>query len=86
MQKFIKLFVLVSLLPWVGLVNADLMLAQINLDDAAKKVTQDRNRKLLGAKTETIDGKKIHVIKVLTPDGRIQHYKVDAESGKLIKN
>jgi len=86
MQKFIKLFVLVSFIPWVGLVNAGVLLAQINLDDAAKKVTQDKNRKLLGAKTESIDGKKVHVIKVLTPDGRIQHYRVDAESGKLIKN
>jgi len=86
MQKIIKLFVLVSLFPWIGLVNAEVLLAQINLDDAAKKVTQDKSRKLLGAKTETVSGKKVHVIKVLTPDGRIQHYKVDAESGKLLKN
>jgi len=28
----------------------------------------------------------VHVIKVLTTDGRIQHYKIDAETGELITN
>jgi uncharacterized membrane protein YkoI len=26
----------------------------------------------------------VHVIKVLTPDGRIQHYLIDAETGEII--
>jgi uncharacterized membrane protein YkoI len=26
----------------------------------------------------------VHVIKVLTPDGRIRYYKIDAETGQLV--
>jgi uncharacterized membrane protein YkoI len=32
-----------------------------------------------------IDGKDVHIIKVLTPDGRVQYIKVDAETGSTIK-
>jgi hypothetical protein len=57
----------------------------ISLDQATKQIIKnDSNIRVLGAETEIIDGKEVHVIKVLTPDGRIQHYKIEAETGEII--
>jgi uncharacterized membrane protein YkoI len=57
----------------------------ISLDQATKQIIKnDSNIRILGAETEIIDCKVVHVIKVLTPDGRIQHYKIDAETGEII--
>ena len=54
--------------------------ACISLDQATKQVIENESDiRVLGAETEIIDGKEVHVIKVLTQDGRIQHYKIDAE-------
>lgn len=58
---------------------------KINLDQATKQIiSNDINIRVLGAETEIIDGKQVHVIKVLTLDGRIQHYTIDAETGEII--
>ena len=57
----------------------------ISLDQATKQIIKnDSNLKILGAETEIIECKLVHVIKVLTPDGRIQHFKIDAETGEII--
>lgn len=58
--------------------------ARISLDEATRKILQDGNKRVLGAATEFIDGREVHVIKVLTPDGRIHYYKIDAETGAVI--
>lgn len=59
----------------------------ISLDQATQQIIKNNSTlKVLGAETEIIECKLVHVIKVLTPDGRIQHYKIDAESGELITN
>ena len=60
------------------------LLATISLDEAAKQIIEGTYNKVLGAQTEVIDGKEIYIIKVLTPDGRIQYYKIDAETGQLV--
>ena len=59
----------------------------ISLDQATKEIIKnDSNLRVLGAETEIIECKLVHVIKVLTPDGRIQHFKIDAETGEIIIN
>jgi len=59
----------------------------ISLDQATKQIiNNDSNLRVLGAETEIIEDKDVHVIKVLTPDGRIVHYKIDAETGEIITN
>lgn len=57
---------------------------RISLDQATKQTIKDNSNRVLGAQTELIDGREVHVIKVLTPDGRIQYYIFDAETGELI--
>lgn len=58
----------------------------ISLDQATKQIIKDNSNRVLGAQTEWTDGREVHVIKVLTPDGHIQHYKIDAVTGELINN
>ena len=60
------------------------MLAGISLDEATKQIIEGTYNKVLGAQTEIIDGKTVYIIKVLTPDGRIQYFKIDAETGQLV--
>ena len=59
---------------------------RMSLDQATKQIIEnDNNFIVLGAETEKIDGKEKHVIKVLTPDSRVQHYIVDVDSSEIIK-
>ncbi|MBM4207521.1 MAG: PepSY domain-containing protein [Gammaproteobacteria bacterium] len=62
----------------------ELIVARVSLDEATQKILSDGKSRVLGASAETIDGKEVHVIKVLTPDGRILHFKIDAETGAVI--
>ena len=85
MQTFIKVFLLTFCLTQTAFAGKEIAFAVLSLDQATKKVIQQNKSKILGAKTEVIGGKEVHVIKILTQDGRIQHLKVDADSGKIIK-
>jgi len=78
MQTFIKVFLLMFCLTQTAF-------AALSLDQATRKIMEQNKSKILSAKTEMINGKEVHVIKVLTRDGRIQYLKVDADSGKIIK-
>ncbi|MGZ5051488.1 MAG: PepSY domain-containing protein [Methylobacter sp.] len=62
----------------------DNCLAAISLDEATKQIIEGTYNKVLGAQIEIIDGKEVYIIKVLTPDGRIQYVKIDAETGQLV--
>lgn len=59
--------------------------ASITLDEATKKVTENTQSKVLSAKTKNVEGKEVHVIKILTEKGRIQHIKIDAKTGKRLE-
>lgn len=84
MTKLFKALLLALLLPTVAHPGGALTLSWVSLDDATKQVRKDSNKKVLGAKTESIDGREVHVIKILTPDGRIQNLRIDAETGQLL--
>lgn len=81
---------LVKALSIAGLLSAspafgnEPTVAMITLEEATKQVRQDSRVKVLGAKTETIEERPVHVIKILTPDGRIQHQYIDAETGQSL--
>jgi len=84
MRNLIKLMLLIFLSSHAVYAGSELWLARLSLDEATKKVISGSNNRVLGAQTEIIDGREVHVIKVLTPAGRIQHYLIDAETGELI--
>jgi len=79
MKQFTLLFVLGAVL--VGHVAADDFMVRISLDQATRQVLGSGNHRVLGAETVMIDGREVHVIKVLTPDGRIRYFRIDAETG-----
>jgi uncharacterized membrane protein YkoI len=56
----------------------------VTLEEATKQAMQDPKNKVLAAKTEVVADKKVHVIKILTPAGHIQHIKIDAATGKTL--
>lgn len=58
----------------------------VTLEEVIKQVMQDPKNKILAAKTELLDGKKIHTVKVLTSTGYIQYIKIDAATGKNLDN
>lgn len=84
MKYILKTLLLLLSLSNLVQANGLVLVSLVSLDEATKIVRQDKAKKILGAKTETIDGRDIHIIKVLTPDGRVQQIRVDAQSGKLL--
>ena len=84
MQTFIKVFLLSFCLNQIVYAGNELIFSVVSLDQATKRII-NQNNKVLGAKTQNIGGRRVHVIKVLTPEGRIQYLKVDAESGRIIR-
>jgi hypothetical protein len=64
--------------------DSDLLLTRVSLDQATHQVIKEYKFRVLGAHTEIIAGKEVHVIKVLTADGHIRHYRIDAETGNPI--
>ncbi|MCK9622242.1 MAG: hypothetical protein M0R47_17100 [Methylobacter sp.] len=83
MRNLIRV-VIVALLFSTSCFAENNQLAYVNLDEATKQIIDGTYNKVLGAQTEIIDGREVHVIKVLTPDGRIQYFKIDAETGQLV--
>ncbi len=71
-------------LSQAGYAEDSLVIARISLHEATQTILNDGKNRVLAATTEIIDGREVHIIKVLTPDGRILHYKIDAETGALI--
>ncbi len=54
----------------------------ISLDEAVAQARRRHDGKVLSAKTTRVDGRKVHRIKILTPDGRVKRVQVDAGEGK----
>jgi len=85
MQTIVKILLLSCCLVQNASAGKEVLFSVLTLDQATKKIIEQNKNKVLGAKTELIDGKKVHVIKVLTSDGRVQYLNVDADTGKLVK-
>lgn len=85
MPAIVKILLLTFCLLQTVNAGKSVSFAALSLDQATKKIIEQNENKVMGAKTEVIDGKKVHVIKILTSDGRVQYLKVDAQTGKLIK-
>jgi hypothetical protein len=84
MKNLIKTFALFLLVANSSFAQNDTLESEVSLDEAVKQIIEGTYDKVLGAQTEVIDSKEVHVIKVLTPDGRIRYYRIDAETGQLV--
>ena len=75
---------MIATTPFAGMRLGILPVAALSLDQAAQKVRASAGGRVLGAESKTIGGRVVHVIKVLTPDGkRVRYIQVDAETGRV---
>ncbi|MBS3951442.1 MAG: PepSY domain-containing protein [Methylomicrobium sp.] len=86
MANLIKVILVAFMFLASVLSGSEIALAAVSLDEATRQVLSDPQNKVLGAKTEIINEREVHIIKVLTADGRIQHFIVDAETGNLLED
>ena len=85
MKHILQVIILSTVFLQISFAKTEENIAPITLDQATKKVTEETESKVLSAETKTIKDKEIHVIKILTEKGRIQHIKIDAETGEKIE-
>jgi hypothetical protein len=84
MRHLIYFVVLIWMLSGICLADSEMLLTRVSLDQATHQIIKEQKIRVLGAQTEIVDGKEVHVIKVLTSDGHIRHYRIDAETGNPI--
>lgn len=84
MRYLITALAFVTLFSSHGYAGTDTLLVRISLDQATRQIIGNGKNRVLGAQTAVIDGREVHIIKVLTPDGRIHYFKIDAETGAVI--
>ena len=67
-----------------GFIPTSFIVAGLSLQQAVSKVQTQVGGRVLGARTEIVGDRKIHVIKILSPDGsRVRQIRVDSNSGKI---
>ena len=59
--------------------------AALTIQQAVKKVLASHNGKVLKTAKTTIKNQKYYRIRLLTKDGRVLTFRVNAKSGKIIK-
>jgi uncharacterized membrane protein YkoI len=58
---------------------------QTSLDDAVSEARRQHDGRVISAETRHRgDGRNVHNIRILTPDGRVRRYQIDAESGRRV--
>lgn len=77
-------------MAWPGalpLADAPPRLAQaeerIGLEEAIQRVRQQSGGKVLRAETKRGKGRTVHRVRVLSDDGRVRTYEVDAATGRI---
>ncbi len=82
-SALIALALLVASPVGLALEAPPLLLAQASDEDAARQAAAERaaemtGGKVLSAEPDTIDGKPVHRVKVLTPDGHVKTVVIEA--------
>ena len=57
----------------------------MDLNSAVAQVRAQTGGRVLAASTVYIDGRQVHVIRVLTRDGRVRTFRIDAQSGRRLR-
>lgn len=58
---------------------------RINLDSAVSRIRQQTGGRVLSADTVRGDGRTVHEIKVLTDQGHVRRWRVDGDTGEVIR-
>jgi hypothetical protein len=74
-----------SPVPVVDLtVSARVQKDGVSLDEAVSIVRKRYGGRVINARTSNDNGRKVHVIKILSDEGRVREVRVDAQSGNLL--
>ncbi len=57
----------------------------LDLDQAAARVHREIDGRVLGGREVQEEGRLVYVIRVLTPDGRVVHVRVDQATGRILQ-
>ena len=92
MNTLFKAIVLSVLLLQTGLAMTDDTPAPqateehpVTLDELVKQLSQDSQIKVLAAKTEIVNERTVHIVKIMTAGAYIESIKVDAATGKFLE-
>jgi uncharacterized membrane protein YkoI len=55
----------------------------ISQDEAVRRAERRFNARVVKAETRTVDGRKVHVLRLVSDDGRVFTVRVDAETGNM---
>jgi uncharacterized membrane protein YkoI len=55
-----------------------------DLDSTVARIRKQTGGRVLAAETHFIDGRPVHVIRVLTPSGKVRIFQIDAQTGKQL--
>jgi uncharacterized membrane protein YkoI len=55
-----------------------------DLDSTVARVRKQTGGRVLAAETRFIEERPVHVIRVLTPDGKVRIFQIDAATGKQL--
>ena len=55
------------------------------LDDAISEAREDVPGRVLSAETVRENGQEVHRLRILSEDGRVRRYNMDAETGRRMK-
>ncbi len=56
-----------------------------SLESAVSQARKETGGRVLSARTREQKGQKIHVIRILTKDGRVRRLRMDARNGRLLQ-
>ena len=79
LKKIPKILVAIALVLVIGAAHA------MSLSEAVEQVRRDTGGKILSARTEEKGNREVHVIKVLTPEGRVRTIRVPGDPVKREK-
>ncbi len=54
----------------------------ISLEEAISRARRQPDDKILSAETVSLDGRRVHSIKILTSRGRVKRVQIDADTGR----
>jgi hypothetical protein len=68
--------------PWIVAQRDHARNGGLSLDEAINRTRRSHDGKVLSADTVGDNGNRVHRIRILTPDGRVKRFRLDAGNGK----
>ncbi len=71
--------------PAAGTFGSQEQLRNQELDRAVARIRDRTGGRVLAAETQFIDGRPVHMIRILTPDGKVRNFRIDARTGQQLR-